>query len=237
LTVRGCVGASLSRAELTRRGDASVPMLLFQKRFHSGLLSGAVRLTFRRWQKPHVRPGGRYRCHPIGVLQVDRIDRVRAADLTEADAVLAGFGSRQEMLAFITSGPGGALGPEDTLWRVELHHAGEADRVDLALDDTLGPEDISAIRTRLDRFGDWPLPTLRLIGRHPRVAASKLAARMKRETAPFKVDVRKLKRLGLTQSFEVGYALTPRGRAFLDSLGRAGGDGGGRRRRKPLARR
>jgi hypothetical protein len=212
-------------------------MLLFQKRFHSGLVSGAVRLTFRRWQKPHVRPGGRYRCHPIGVLQVDRLDRVRARDITDADAVLAGFDSREELLAFIASGPGGPLGPEDPLWRVELHHAGEEDRVDLALDDALQAEDVAKIRARLERFGDWPLPTLRLIERHPRVAASKLAARMKRETAPFKVDVRKLKRLGLTQSFEVGYSLSPRGRAFLDSLGRAGGGGAGRRPRKRLTRR
>jgi hypothetical protein len=211
-------------------------MLLFQKRFHAALVSGAVRLTFRRWQKPHVRAGGRYRCHPIGVLQVDRIDRVRSGDITEADALLAGFASREELLAFIAAGPVGALGPEEMVWRVELHHAGEVDRVDIALDDALGAEDIEAIRARLERFGSWPLPTLRLIARRPRVAASKLAATMKRETAPFKVDVRKLKRLGLTQSFEVGYSLSPRGRAFLDGLGPAGGGGAGRRRRKPLAR-
>ena len=46
-------------------------MLLFKKPFFAGLQSGAITLTFRRWQKPHVRPGGRYRCHPIGVLEVD----------------------------------------------------------------------------------------------------------------------------------------------------------------------
>jgi hypothetical protein len=54
-----------------------------------------------------------------------------------------------------------------------------------------------------------------LIDRFPRVAASKLAAKIGRETAPFKVDVRKLKKLGLTQSFEVGYEISPRGRAYL----------------------
>ena len=54
-----------------------------------------------------------------------------------------------------------------------------------------------------------------LIAKHPRIAASKLAAKLERETLPFKVDVRKLKKLGLTQSFEVGYELSPRGRAYL----------------------
>ena len=57
-------------------------MLLFKKAFHAGLQSGAITLTFRRWQKPHVKPGGRYRCHPIGVLEVDNAAVVPVADIT-----------------------------------------------------------------------------------------------------------------------------------------------------------
>ena len=38
-----------------------------------------------------------------------------------------------------------------------------------------------------------------------------------RETPPFKADVRKLKRLGLTVSHDTGYELSPRGRALLRS--------------------
>jgi hypothetical protein len=37
-----------------------------------------------------------------------------------------------------------------------------------------------------------------------------------RELAPFKLDVRKLKNLGLTTSLDIGYELSPRGQAFLD---------------------
>jgi hypothetical protein len=36
-----------------------------------------------------------------------------------------------------------------------------------------------------------------------------------RERLEFKRDVRKLKELGLTLSLEVGYELSPRGRAFV----------------------
>jgi Mn-dependent DtxR family transcriptional regulator len=68
---------------------------------------------------------------------------------------------------------------------------------------------------RLSRHGPWTLAVLRLIERHAEVAASKLAPRMKRETRAFKADVRKLKELGLTVSHDVGYSLSPRGRAFL----------------------
>jgi ribosomal protein S19E (S16A) len=46
-----------------------------------------------------------------------------------------------------------------------------------------------------------------------------LAAAAGRERHPFKTDVRKLKELGLTESLEVGYRLSPRGRALLERLG------------------
>jgi hypothetical protein len=38
------------------------------------------------------------------------------------------------------------------------------------------------------------------------------------ETQAFKTDVRKLKGLGLTESLEVGYRLSPRGVALLAAL-------------------
>jgi hypothetical protein len=191
-------------------------VLLFKKAFFAGLLSGAITLTFRRWQKPHVRVGGRYRCHPIGVLEVDRVDRVRAAAITAEDAQRAGFATLPKLRAYLEElGP---LADDDELWRVELHHGGDGDRVELALADTLTPDDVTAITAklaRLDRDEKWTAKTLAIIDKHPRIAASKLAAKLGRETQPFKIDVRKLKRLGLTQSFEVGYEISPRGRAYL----------------------
>src|SRR5215831_7542420 len=195
-------------------------MLLFQKRFHAGLVDGSIRLTFRRWQKPHVRPGGRYRCHPIGVLEVDSVDRVAAGAISEAEAREAGFASRDELFHFMGEGPAGPVTPDTEVWRVALHYGGDGDRVEIALDDHLSPNDVETLARRLERLGEWTIPTLRLIGRRPRVAASRLAASLGRERDPFKIDVRKLKRLGLTQSFEVGYELSPRGRALLAALPR-----------------
>jgi hypothetical protein len=204
-------------------------MLLFQKRFHAGLTSGAITLTFRAWDRPRVKPGGRYRCHPIGVLEVDSIRRVRAKEIGERDAERAGFGSRAELLSYLapllTKGASGAkdqVHPDAELWRVELHHAGDGDRVEIALFDELTAGDVEEIRRRLARLDarePWTLETLRLIEKQPRVAASRLAAKLGRETAPFKADVRKLKKLGLTQSFEVGYEVSPRGRAYLRAIG------------------
>jgi hypothetical protein len=193
-------------------------MLLFQKRFHEGLTSGKVTLTFRRWEKPHVRVGGRYRCHPIGVLEVSQVTQVRVRTLTARDAKQSGFASRDELLAYLASGPAGPATDETLLWKVTLHHGGDGDRVEIAMETALSEDDVATIRAklaRLDAREPWTKKTLALIGRHPRVAASKLAAKLGRETLPFKVDVRKLKKLGLTQSFEVGYEISPRGLAFL----------------------
>jgi hypothetical protein len=165
-----------------------------------------------------VKAGGRYRCHPIGVLEVDRVDRVRLADITPKDVRRSGFDSKDELLALLASTQGGALGKDAEAWRVEFHHGGDGDRVAIALEDDLTPADVDEIEKRLKRMDakePWTAETLAVIGKQPRVAASKLAASLGRETAPFKADVVKLKKLGLTQSFEVGYEISPRGRAFL----------------------
>jgi hypothetical protein len=197
-------------------------MLLFKKPFWEGLQSGAITLTFRRWQKPHVRKGGRYRCHPIGVLEVDDVRTTTASSITADDAARAGFASRDALLSYLAE-----LGPiEDAtpVWRVELHHGGDGDRVEIALDDALGEDDVATITEklrRLDRGAAWTKKTLGLIEKHPRVAASKLAVRLRRDKLELKADIRKLKRLGLTQSFEIGYELSPRGRAYLEKTRRA----------------
>jgi len=195
-------------------------VLLFQKRFHAGIVDGAVRLTFRLWDKPHVKPGGRYRVHPIGVVEVERVDHVTLAELTDTDAKAGGFASRDELLAYMGPVAKSPLTPKSKVFRVAFHHGGDGDRVSIALETNLTPEDVAAIEKRLakmDGTKPWTRKVLQLIGKHPRVAASKLAAKLGLdETEPFKIDVRKLKKLGLTQSFEVGYEVSPRGVRFLE---------------------
>jgi hypothetical protein len=104
------------------------------------------------------------------------------------------------------------------VWRVEFHHAGDDPRAALRQAADLSAEEVAGLRARLDRAardGPWTHPTLRLIGDRPGVRAAELAAAVGRERHPFKTDVRKLKELGLTESLEVGYRLSPRGRALL----------------------
>ena len=197
-------------------------MFLFSQRFHPGLVSGEITLTFRLWPKARVRAGGRYRCHPIGVLEVDAIDRVPVRAITEEEARRAGFPDRAGLLEYMGSAAPARLGPETEVFRVTLHYGGDGDRVTAALETELSDDAARELAARLKRLdgssksGPWTARTLELIETHPRTAASKLAAMVGRETAPFKADVVKLKKLGLTQSFEVGYEVSPRGRVFLE---------------------
>lgn len=193
-------------------------MLLFKKRFHAGLVDGTVTLTVRQWDKPHVKVGGRYRVHPIGVVEVDAVERVALGALTEADARAAGFVDLAELVEYARPVAKVPLTPQTPVFRIVLHHGGDGDRVQAALDtklDAAAMEVLCKRLARLDAKKPWVKQTLGLIARRPKVAASKLAAAIGRETQEFKTDVRKLKKLGLTQSFEVGYGISPRGRAFL----------------------
>ena len=61
---------------------------------------------------------------------------------------------------------------------------------------------------------------LEIIDSHPAVRAGDLCGMAGQERLPFKLNVRKLKALGLTESLEVGYRLSPRGVALLDWLRR-----------------
>src|SRR5205085_2131614 len=150
-------------------------VLLFQKRFLKGLVDGSITLTFRRWKKPHVKPHGRYRVHPIGVVMVDALSTVRDEELTDADAVSSGFTSLEEMKQWLIPG-------SDPLFKVTLHHAGDGDRVEIATDAHLSPDALAELEKRLVRLeknGRWVKKTMKLIARHPRIAASQLAKKLK----------------------------------------------------------
>ena len=79
------------------------------------------------------------------------------------------------------------------------------------------------IDRRLDRLdarstdGAWTRATLEAIAARPGTRAGDLADAFGRDLAPFKLDVRKLKNLGLTISLLIGYELSPRGVAYLNA--------------------
>jgi hypothetical protein len=194
-----------------------VPAVLFPQRFHAGLADGSVTLAFRRWRRPAAKAGGRQRT-PVGELAIDAVDPVDLGDVTEDDARRAGYTDRAELEREL------ARFPDGTLYRIELHLAGPDPRIALREQANLSDDDWGTVSARLDRLdrasahGPWTAATLRLIAANPAVRAADLATTVGRETPPFKIDVRKLKEMGLTESLGVGYRISPRGRAVLDRL-------------------
>ena len=193
--------------------------MLLKRDTLEGIAEGRISLAFRRWKRPTVRTGGELRT-AIGVLAIDAVDAVEEADITDEDARLAGHPARAALVAELNRRP------EGRLYRVALHLAGDDPRAALREQGALDDEDVAAIGARLARFdrssrhGPWTETVLRLIADRPGVRAPDLAASLGRETQPFKRDVRKLKELGLTESLETGYRLSPRGRAWLAALDR-----------------
>ncbi len=189
--------------------------MLFHQRFWAGITDGSITVTFRRWKKPQVIAGRPYRT-PAGRIHVEAIDEVDPAVITHPEARRAGFTDADHLRSELRG-----TGDLPT-YRIEFHLIDEPDpREVLASSDDLSPDDLAELRTRLDRLdraskhGPWTRETLAIIAARPGVRAGDLADDVGRERAPFKLDVRKLKALGLTHSLEVGYRLSPRGEAFL----------------------
>ena len=160
-----------------------------------------------------MRAGGRLRS-PVGELAIESVDVIGAKAISEIDAQRAGYESRDALLRVLDA-------REGTLYRIAFHVAGPDGRIALREQADLTQEEVEAIEARLERMGrgdDWALRTLRLIGLFPGTRAAELAATMGSEKLPFKARVRSLKELGLTESLEVGYRLSPRGKAFLEHL-------------------
>jgi hypothetical protein len=59
---------------------------------------------------------------------------------------------------------------------------------------------------------------MKLIKRYPERRAADLAEVMQMDKLDFKLNVRKLKNLGLTISHEVGYSLSPLGEIVMDRI-------------------
>jgi hypothetical protein len=170
---------------------------------------------FRRWRRRQVTAGNTYRT-AAGRVVVDEVTEVAPSRIRSADARAAGYPSVAAAVADLRGTPG------DPVFLLRLHLADDDDpRAALAATAELSTEDIAEIGRRLERLDDasthgpWTEETLAIIQRRPAVRAGDLATELGREMLPFKVDVRKLKNLGLTLSLEVGYRLSPRGEAYL----------------------
>jgi hypothetical protein len=186
--------------------------MLFRRDILQGIAEGRVTLAFRRWRRTPPADGSSLRS-PVGVLSLDRITVVDEGDITIDDVRRTGM-SLDELRA--------SIGGAGTLVRIELRLTGDDPRIALRerLPDSAELEVVVARLARIDAACPTPWTTqyMQLIADQPGIVSRALAPQVDTGVPPFKRRVRQLKELGLTESLEVGYRLSPRGRAVLECL-------------------
>jgi hypothetical protein len=189
--------------------------MLFKRVILQGIQRGEVTLAFRRWRRPTVVAGSLLHTE-IGRVEIQCLEEVAPEAVTEADAHQAGFANRALLMSSLRDDP------DNRLYRIQLRFAGADPRIALRETNALDAGEITQLNQRLDRLdrasaiGSWTRRTLRSIAEHPDLAAGELASRLDVEKEWLKRNVRKLKNLGLTESLQPGYRLSPRGLAFLE---------------------
>ena len=155
---------------------------------------------------------------PVGQLQIEGVTAVALAGISDRDARRAGYESRDVLVAELNSRQHG------TVYRIELGPLGPDPRKALRASPAHTEADRAQLLAQLQRIdaradgSPWTRRVLEILSAHPGVRAGDLCHLAGQEKDQFKVNVRKLKQLGLTESLETGYRLSKRGASILETL-------------------
>lgn len=190
--------------------------MLIKLEILEAIRDGRIDLQFRRWKRATVKPGGTLKTR-VGILKIGRITPLTPDQVELADVKRAGFADLDEFYRWLDT-----MKPGD-LCKIEISYLGEDPLVTLRNTREVAPDDLAEVNAKLDAMDKrakdeaWTSAYLKLIRDNPGVLAETLANGLGLEKQPFKARVRKLKALGLTESLEVGYRLSPRGETVLGS--------------------
>ncbi len=179
-----------------------------------GIKAGTVKLAFRRWQKPAVKEGTLLKTF-IGLVKVVSISTVKESQITQKDIRDAGFDDRELFLKSLRQND------NHNIYKIELRYYSEDPRLELRNNTTLtnsALEELNNKFDRLDKYGKqglWTKKVLLAIKENPKLRAVDLAKLTGFEKQWLKLNIRKLKNLGLTISHEVGYELSPLGKSLV----------------------
>ena len=198
--------------------------MIFRQRFLDGIRRGTITVAFRRWRRPSVRTGGTL-LTAAGQLDIVSVCPVTLDEISDADASRAGYASREALVADLDARA------EGEVYRIDLGELRPDPRVALRDAVPLTARERDSLLDTLRKLdarsdaGPWTARVLRLIRTHPATRAGDLSRQIGQETQQFKLNVRKLKALGLTESLEIGYRLSPRGAAVAQWLDEPHADG------------
>ena len=193
--------------------------MLLNRDTAEGIANGTITLVLRRWDVSRAKEGGTQRTS-VGTIRIGAVTQYSGNHrVTAAQARAAGYPSAKSAQTDLDRRPA------KHTYAIEVSFLAPDERPDLAADDHLTDTDVDTIAARLGRWdaaaeAPWTHRYLALIAANEAVRAPDLAARLGMETARFKRRVRQLKGLGLTVSLDVGYRISPRGRAYLGTIER-----------------
>ena len=196
-------------------------MLMFTSDDHERMAAGEITVTWRLWKYAHVKAGRTYASGFSlgGAIAVEDVREVPAGEITDTDAHEVGQPDAGALIEYARSHSGRTITSDTVLYRVQFHFEPVAPpKPEYSL------EEVAKRLERLDRAsrtGPWTLATVRLIEENPGVVSRHLAPDLGMARDDFKLNVRKLKNLGLTLSLPVGYELTELGQSYLDMLSEA----------------
>ena len=191
--------------------------MLFTQKVLEKIKSGEITLSFRRWKQPRVKAGSVVNT-ALGQIEIQRVTKVKLKDILEKDIKQAGFRNVEEMQQSFYHKD------EGDIYRIELAFSGPDPRIELRKTTALSEQELIDIRKKLDRYdkfskeGTWTLKILKLIAERPNQKAADLALASGFEKEWLKVNIRKLKNMGLTISHNPGYELSPRGEVVLQLI-------------------
>lgn len=178
--------------------------------------TGEITVLFRRWSRPGAKSGGSQMTQG-GVIAIDSVEKINEAEITDADARDSGYASRDDLIEALNY-------REDPIYRIRLHFGGEDPRIALREKSDVSSDELAEIIAKLlkmdtsSKTGAWTRSYLDVIDSMPATYSGLLADYLGVPKDEFKPKVRKLKALGLTESLEVGYRLSPRGKKVLSKF-------------------
>jgi hypothetical protein len=90
----------------------------FSRELRPSVLSGDITVSFRLWQRPQVKAGGRYRVGD-GQIEVDSVELIPFAFIDQADICRCGETDLQSLRR--RAAHAGPIHDETVLYRIEFH--------------------------------------------------------------------------------------------------------------------
>ena len=178
--------------------------------------TGEITVLFRRWSRPGAKAGGSQMTQG-GVIGIDTVEIVSENEISELDAREAGYGTKENLLSKLNY-------RDDPIYKIRVFFKGDDPRIRLRENDDLADDELDEIIAKLRKLdagrkrGRWTQEYLQVIHDMPQTYSGLLADYLGLSIPEFKPWVRKLKALGLTESLQPGYKLSPRGEKVLNAL-------------------